>query len=180
MGRKHTREELLAGALDATREEGLSRLTYGRLAKRIGVSDRVIVYYFPSKDDLIGAVLVAVAADLQEALAAVVPDGIGRHVDLVKRAWPVLSSPDHERVFALFFEATALAAAGHRPYDTVVPELVEAWIEWAASMFDGSVDDHTRRAEAEAAIALVDGLLLIRQLRGPEVADRAAGALGVG
>lgn len=179
MGHKHTREELLAGALAATRDEGLSRLTFGRVAKRLGVSDRVLVYYFPTKDELIGAVLVAVAGELQDALAGVVPDGVADHGDLVKRAWPVLSSPDHHRVFALFFEATGLAAAGHAPYDTIVPDLVEAWIQWAASMLDAAASEESRRAEAEAAIALVDGLLLLRQLRGPEVADRAAAVLGV-
>ncbi|MEM9133773.1 MAG: TetR/AcrR family transcriptional regulator [Actinomycetota bacterium] len=179
MGHKHTREDLLAGALAATRDEGLSRLTFGRLAKRLGVSDRVIVYYFPTKDDLIGSVLVAIAGELQGALADVVSDGLTGHGDLVKRAWPVLSSPEHDRVFALFFEATGLAAAGLAPYDGVVPELVEAWIQWAASMLDGAAGEEARRAEAEASIALVDGLLLLRQLRGVEVADRAAAALGV-
>lgn len=33
--------------------------------------------------------------------------------------------------------------------------------------------------EAEASIALIDGLLLLRQLAGPDAADRAARALGI-
>ena len=39
--------------IDAVLDEGLSRLTFGRLAKRIGINDRSIVYYFPTKADLI-------------------------------------------------------------------------------------------------------------------------------
>ena len=52
MGHKHTKEEILEGALAAAFDDGLSQLTFGRLAKRLGINDRVVVYYFPSKDDL--------------------------------------------------------------------------------------------------------------------------------
>ena len=45
-------------------DEGLSCLTFGRVAKRIGVSDRIVVYYFPTKEDLVGGVLAAVGAEL--------------------------------------------------------------------------------------------------------------------
>ncbi len=36
-----------------------------------------------------------------------------------------------------------------------------------------------RRAEAEAAIAVIDGLILLRLLAGPRAATRAAARLGV-
>jgi hypothetical protein len=36
-----------------------------------------------------------------------------------------------------------------------------------------------RRSEAEATIALIDGLLLLRQLAGPAAATRAAKRLGI-
>jgi hypothetical protein len=36
-----------------------------------------------------------------------------------------------------------------------------------------------RRAEAEAAVAVLDGLLLLRQIAGPAAANRAAATLGV-
>jgi len=48
MGHKHTKEEILDGALRAALDEGLSQLTFGRLAKRMGMNDRMIVYYFPT------------------------------------------------------------------------------------------------------------------------------------
>ena len=80
-------------------------------------------------------------------------------------------------MFALFFEANGLAAAGREPYRTLVPQLVDAWITWAAEFFQGTPAQ--RRTEAETAIALLDGLLLLRQLAGPEAAARAARRVGV-
>jgi AcrR family transcriptional regulator len=176
MGHKHTKAQILAGALETAFAGGVSTVSYERVARHLEISDRVVVYYFPTKAHLIGEVLGALGVRLQEALAAAVEPPVADHRALLRAAWPVLARPDADRVFAMFFEASGLAAAGRAPYADVVPTLVDAWIEWAAGVLEGS--PQRRRHEAEAAIALVDGLLLLRQLAGPEAADRAASQLG--
>lgn len=176
MGYRHDRDEVLAAALAVAFDDGLSRLSFGRVAKRLGIPDRMVVYYFPSKDDLVGAVLVSVGVQLQETLGAAFASPADDHVGVLRAAWPVLARPDADPVFALFFEANGLAAAGREPYRTLVPQLVEAWITWVAGQLSGT--RARRRAEAETAIAVIDGLLLLRQLAGPEAADRAARRLG--
>ena len=177
MGHKHTREEILEGAVGVAFDDGLSKLTFGRVAARLGTSDRIVVYYFPSKSDLISAVLLAVGARLQVTLAPTLTSRVAGHIELARTAWPVLARPEADPIFALFFEANGLAASGLDPYRTIVPGLVTAWVDWAGEFVVG--DSEHRRAEAEAAIALLDGLLLLRQLAGPEAADRAAHQLRV-
>jgi AcrR family transcriptional regulator len=172
MGHKHTKEEILEGALAVAFDDGLSRLTFGRVAKRLGISDRIVVYYFPTKDHLVGEVLVAMGTALQETLAPTFAAKVADHVELLRSAWPILAHPDADPVFALFFEAAGLAATGREPYRSLVPQLVEAWIVWASEFIRGTPG--RRRAEAETAIATIDGLLLLRQLAGPDTADRAA------
>jgi len=176
MGHKHTKAEILDGALGAAFDDGLSQLTFGRLAKRLGISDRIVVYYFPTKDELIAEVLYAMGAQLQATLAPTFSSPAADHLELLRTAWPVLAHPDADPVFALFFEAAGLAATGREPYRTLVPQLVEAWIDWAGEFVSGT--PKRRRSEAEAAIAILDGLLLLRQLAGPEAADRAARRIG--
>lgn len=178
MGHKYDKVELLEGALQTALDGGLSQLTFGRLATRLGISDRMVVYYFPTKDDLIREVLFSMGLRLQETLAPAFAEPAGDHVSLVATAWPMLAKPSADAIFALFFEAMGLAASGRDPYVTLVPELVEAYIQWAASFLGGPPS--RRRSEAEAAIALLDGLLLLRQLAGPAAANRAAKTLGVG
>jgi AcrR family transcriptional regulator len=177
MGHKHTKAEILAGALAAAFDDGLSQLTFGRIAKRLGISDRIVVYYFPTKDDLIGEVLFAMGTQLQETLAPTFSSPAADHLDLLRSAWPILARAEADPVFALFFEAGGLAATGLEPYRSLVPQLVEAWIDWAAEFVEGA--PARRRSEAEAAIAVLDGLLLLRQLAGPDIADRAASTIGV-
>lgn len=177
MGHKHTKEEILAGALETAISDGLSQLTFGRVAKHLGINDRIVVYYFPTKDDLITNVLLAMGGDLQAALGQAFTGPAGGHLALTRAAWPILTSPESDQVFALFFEANGLAAAGREPYRSLVTGIIAAWVEWLVGFFEGT--DSERRTEAEAAIALIDGLLLLRHLAGPESADRAASRLGV-
>jgi AcrR family transcriptional regulator len=177
MGHKHTKAEILAGALAAAFDEGLSQLTFGRVAKRLGISDRIVVYYFPTKDDLIGDVLFAMGTELQATLAPTFAAPATDYLGLLRAAWPILARPAADPVFALFFEAGGLAATGLEPFRTLVPQLIGAWIEWAAEFVEGT--PARRRTEAQTAVAVLDGLLLLRQLAGPLAANHAATRLGI-
>jgi AcrR family transcriptional regulator len=172
MGHKHSKADILDGALATAFDAGLSQLTFGRVATHLGISDRTVVYYFPAKDNLIEEVLTAMGAVLQATLAPAFAEPANDHLALARTAWPVLAREDADRVFALFFEAAGLAAAGREPFAALAPRLVEAWVEWAATLITGSAA--RRRNEAEAAVALLDGLLMYRQLAGATKADRAA------
>ena len=178
MGHRHSREEILEAALAAALDDGLSQLTFGRLAKRMGINDRTIVYYFPSKDDLIGEVVVSMGLQLQGALAEAFSKPAANYLELARVAWPVLARPEADPIFAMFFEANGLAAAGREPYAALIPQLLDGWVEWSMTLLTGTTK--RRRAEAEAALAVIDGLLLVRQLAGPVAANRAARTLGIG
>ena len=169
---RHAKAELLGAALAVAREDGLSQLSFGRVARRAGINDRTVVYYFPTKEVLVSEVLTSMSRELEGRLAEVGQTPVPDHRSLLVAAWPVLAHPDADQVFALFFEATGLAAARAAPYDTVVPALVSAWLAWAEARIAGGAAH--RRAEAEAAVALIDGLLLLRQIGGADAADRAA------
>ena len=135
------------------------------------------MYYFPSKDDLVGEVILAMGLQLRQTLVAAFTTPAADHRDLMAAAWPVVARPENDRVFALFFEANGLAAVGRDPYRELVPTLVQNWIDWAAEFIEGTPE--RRRRQAETAVALLDGLLLLRQLAGPDAGDRAAATLGI-
>jgi AcrR family transcriptional regulator len=177
MGHRHSKDEILRGALEAALADGLSNLTFGRVARHLGISDRMVVYYFPSKDDLVTEVVTAMAVELQETLSGAIGAAAADYLEVARAAWPLLARPAADRVFALFLEANGLAAAGKAPYDALVPGIIDAWIGWLMPAFSGSA--RQRRVEAEAVIATIDGLLLLRQLAGPAAANRAAARLGV-
>lgn len=177
MGHKYTREQILEGAVELALAEGVGALTFGRLAKRMGTSDRVIVYYFPSKSTLVSEVLVEIGNQLQAVLAKAFTQSAAGHRQLAKAAYRVLARADTDAIFAVYFEACGLAAAGAQPFRDLAGALVEGWVTWLSGFFGGNAKQ--RRAEAEATLALIDGVLLMRQLAGAQAGDRAAKALGM-
>lgn len=178
MGYKYERSDILAAAVEAVLDEGLSRLTFGRLAKRMGINDRSIVYYFPTKHDLVVQTAFAVASDLQQALEEAFGDERLPADELLRRAWPVLGSPATDPVLAVFFEVVGLGAAGVSPFDELGPALIEGWVDWLTPRV--LVDDPANaEATALGLLARLDGLLLLRHTVGPRAANRAAAALGV-
>lgn len=177
MGYRHRREDLLDAAVEVARADGLGSLTFGRVARQVGTNDRTVVYYFPTKADLIGAVLMALGADLQALLA----EAFGEHplapVDLGRRAWPVLSRPETQPVFALFFEILGLAAVGTQPFAELAPGLLDEWLRWLEPKV--AIEDPTQRhAAALALLAQIDGLLLLRTAAGQDAVQAAARVLG--
>lgn len=178
MGHKHSRETLLDAALGVVATEGLHRLSFGRVASRVGTSDRVVVYYFPTKDALVEAVLAAVGDSLRAGLAGALDQTSATdHLDLVRRAWAVVRTPEAQAPIAAYVEAIGLAAAGVAPYTSMVGEVVASWTGWFEQHLEGSAA--RRRSQAMAALTVLDGLLLVRVAGGPDLADEAARALGV-
>ena len=171
MGYKYSREEIMEAALEASVEEGVGGLTFGRVAQRMGIADRTVVYYFPTKQALIEAVLHAHSARLQEVLGRAFKTSADDFYGIVRAAWPLISSEDAEPVMRLFFEMMGLAVRGVEPFAQVVPAALHAWVESLAPKFNLPLDE--RRGEGEAAVAVIDGLLLLHFTVGPETSARA-------
>jgi AcrR family transcriptional regulator len=177
VGHKHDKDDLVAAAVEAVTEEGLSQLSFGRLAKRLDISDRMVVYYFPTKDDLISEVLSALSAELQHLLEKAFGDQRMSVEELGRRAWPVLTTKSADRIFSVFFELSGLAAAGIEPYNSFAPAMIKEWVDSLVPHIEGS-NPELRRKRALGLVAQIDGLLLLRQLAGPAAAKTAATQLG--
>jgi AcrR family transcriptional regulator len=178
MGYRHSRDEIVAAAAAVALEHGMAGLTFRRVADHLGISDRMVVYYLPSKSDLVLATVGALSGSLQQLLGEAFGDGLREPDVLARSAWPVLTTPEADRVFALFFEITGLAAAGTTPYDQLAPAMVGAWRDWLTERTVGR-SPAARRAAALGVMAMLDGLLLLRQTVGAAAADEAACALGI-
>lgn len=173
MSRRHSFDDLLAHAVDEASATGLAGLSFGRVARRAGVPDRTVVYYFPSKQALWAAVVDQVTAMLSAQFASVLSVQHRSPAALVAQVWAVLAQPRNDPLVRLYLEGLGLAAARQEPFATIAPGVAQQWLRALAAALAGEESD--RQVGAAAALAMLDGLLVVRLLD-PRAADQAAGA----
>jgi AcrR family transcriptional regulator len=176
MGYKHSRQEMLDTAAVLLVEEGLAGLTYRRLGERLGVPDRTVVYYFPTKQDLLGSVLDQHARHLQTLLHAALGDEPLPPDRLLHRTWSALRAAEADAAFRVYFEVVGQAAADRVPYRDLGAAMAAQWADWLGARI--AAPPERRRGLAAALLAQLDGLLLLRLVGQPELADAAAVELG--
>ena len=130
------RDEVAAAATDYVLEHGLVGLSLRPLAAELGTSDRMLLYHFDGKDDLVATVLrvsndrsVAVIRDLPRP-----PDVRRAVLDL----WVAVTSPGLDRCQRMYVEAAALGLLGREPYASVVREANAVWVAAVADYLVGS------------------------------------------
>jgi AcrR family transcriptional regulator len=170
--RRHDEHELLGAAVDAALQGGLADLTFGRLAKRIGTSDRMLVYYFGDKDQLVERVIGALAMRLLERLGEAFGEAQRSPTQLLRKAWPLLTDEESTPAFALWFEMAGRAAAGHEPERRLATAIASTMVDWLADRIDAPTAS-ARAQQAALLTAVLDGALLLHHLGLPDAAATA-------
>jgi len=119
------REDLLDQVTDHVLAEGLIGLTLRPVASAIGTSDRMLLYHFKSRDELVTAV---VARTIQRAVSAV--DRLPTEKSVrsgVNTLWQALLKPPLHQCIDIYCQAAATGLIGTEPYLSVVRESNDLW-----------------------------------------------------
>jgi AcrR family transcriptional regulator len=160
------RDELAAGATDYVLEHGLIGLSLRPLAAALGTSDRMLLYHFSDKDDLVATVL-RVATDRSVAGIRQLQRSAGV-AEAVVDLWQLVSTREQARCQRLYVEAAALGVLGTEPFATVVAEANDAWMD---ALADHLVGSGLARANAPRAARLVEAAFMGFQLDEPLETD---------
>lgn len=179
MGHKYSREEMVVAVANVTLRDGVSKLTFRNVADELETSDRMVVYYFPAKEDLVLAAVGALSSRMQSLLEEAFGNDRRSPDELIKRAWPTLKRKSADRIFQVFLELIGLSVSGIDPYDKITRNILHEWADWLSERVDAPSRPERRRL-ALGVIARVDGLLLLRHGLGAAAADEAARALQKG
>ena len=173
----HQRASFLAGAVDHVLGHGVTALSLRPLAAALGTSDRMLLYYFGTRERLLDAVLTAVGEQLRAGLEVALPADPMPPAVLLRSAWGVVSRPDNEAHLRLYVEISGLAARGQEPFRTTAAAVARDWLDWTAARLAVPADE--RHRAAAGVLAVLDGRLLTRFVTGEETAQEAAMWLGV-
>jgi AcrR family transcriptional regulator len=174
-GERRTR--LAEAATDHVLEHGLIGLSLRPLAAALGTSDRMLLYHFADKDDLVATVLKTSNQRSIDLVRAQPPSGSVR--EAVLGLWAASVDSQLERCQRLYVEAAALGLLGQEPYAGVIREANEAWIAALVALL---VAAGCPEALAPRAANLLDATMMGLQLdlpleRGTELLDRTVADL---
>ncbi|MFC7487044.1 TetR/AcrR family transcriptional regulator [Knoellia sp. CPCC 206453] len=156
------REVWTREATDYALEHGLIGLSLRPLAASLGTSDRMLLYHFGTKDDLVAAVLRDSNDRAVAAISALAPSPDLRAA--VHDLWSVVRSPEFEPCTRLYVEAAALGLLGREPYASVVREANEHWLRSFVTHLSKS---GVARPLAKRAATIIDAAFMGFQLDAP-------------
>ncbi|WP_418060547.1 TetR/AcrR family transcriptional regulator [Pimelobacter simplex] len=125
------RGELAEGATDYVLEHGLIGLSLRPLAAALGTSDRMLLYHFAGKDDLVASVL-GTSNERSIAHLRSLP-GAASVREAVLVLWAASTEGQLERCQRLYLEAAALGVFGREPYAGMVRRSNQAWLSALAA-----------------------------------------------
>jgi TetR/AcrR family transcriptional regulator len=148
-----TRQRILEAALDQFGTRGFEAASLDDIAAEVGVAKQTVLYWFPSKDDLLGAVLQHTADELAVSIEAAVraaPDEPLARVDAVVKAAfrPAVRRP---AVLGLVREVSRLTPPQSDQLLLRVQPLVEAAVAYVGREMDAG---RLRRGDPRLVLSL--------------------------
>ncbi|MDA0267156.1 MAG: TetR/AcrR family transcriptional regulator [Cyanobacteria bacterium] len=146
--------------------QGLSDNGIRALAQAAGTSDRMLIYYFGTKDALINESLQFISAGMAEQLDALLGSHRRTAAQLLAEVTTATSSAMFLPMVQLWFEIVGLAARGQEPYATNAVIIANNWIDWIEAKLEQPEPD-----QAAELFAQVEGRLLLRVIGYPVNSD---------
>lgn len=145
-------DELLDAIVRYLIKHGLADLSLRPLAKAVGSSPRVLLYYFGSKEKLIGRALAGLREGQRAMFSRMSPSTSGSPSKEYRPIWKQMTSRESEPFFRLFFEAYGLALRSPKRFKLLLQTAVEDWLEFVA---DPQLQKSHGRQDARAFATIV-------------------------
>jgi AcrR family transcriptional regulator len=154
-------DELLDAVADYLAKHGATGLSLRPLAKAVGSSPRVLLYYFGSKEEMLSKALARSRERQRSAFAEILGGKFETPADACRAIWRAMTDRRLERQYRLFFETYAAALRQPRKFRGFLRSAVEEWLVFlAAPLLERGVGEHIARAYATVVLAGFRGLLL--------------------
>ena len=166
------REEVLDRLADHVLAHGLAGSSLRPLAAAARTSDRMLLYYFKDKAELIAATLQHVALRLASRLETLAGSDPAPLEALRGRLLPALLSEDIWPYMRLWLEIAAAAARGDAVCRQVGEAIGRGFLAWGAARLEAATPAQ-RDVEAAQLLVSLEGLLLLRSLGLSDIGEAA-------
>lgn len=155
------RARLVDAAVDHVAAHGIADLSLRRLGAAIGVSHRMLIHYFGSKEQLLVEIVRTSERRQRDLLSRLRQEPGLSPADVARSLWQRLTDPGLAGQERLFFELCGHALRGRPEAVPVLDGLVTDWLEPLVDAETAAgADPVTARNRARLGLATVRGLLL--------------------
>ncbi|MET8944071.1 TetR/AcrR family transcriptional regulator [Streptomyces sp. NPDC004542] len=155
------RAQLVDAAVDHVAAHGIADLSLRRLGAAIGVSHRMLIHYFGSREQLLVEIVRTSERRRRDLLSRLRAEPGLSPADAARLLWRQLTDPALAGQERLFFEICGHALRGRPEALPVLEGLVADWLEpLAAAEVAAGADPAAARNRARLGLATVRGLLL--------------------
>lgn len=155
------KRELVSRMADHLLAHGLAGSGLRALARSAGTSDRMLLYYFADKDELMAAVFEHLGQQIQIMLADNAPVERVDPDTLLEDLWAQLRGDELEQHSSLLIEMAAASVRQGEPYSKAARTIAAHFQDWIAERLD--IDSEPERQKAAyLMMATLDGLALFQ------------------
>jgi len=142
-------------------QNGVTELSLRPLAKAVGSSPRVLLYYFGSKENLIVQAVKSLRQRQRAGIAKMRAARFERASDACRAIWRQMSAPESEAAFRLSLETYVLALRHPELFGDFLSSSTENWLEFLAEdLMRRGAPMKEARVYASVVIAGFRGLML--------------------
>ena len=171
--REARRDAAIQRMADHVLSTGLSAATLRTLATAAGTSDRMLLYYFRDKDELMTATLEEIATRMLLQLDEAVPLAPPRSSsDLLHAIWAAMAAEALMSFMHVWLDLASGAARGLQPHRDFAGRLADGFLDWVAARLEPGADGEPSPM-APTLVAAIEGLLFVSAIGRSELAESA-------
>jgi AcrR family transcriptional regulator len=171
-----TRARILDAVVASIDEVGFARTTSQQIARYAGVSVGAVQHHFPSKEDILAAVLDGSVRNLEAQFEGVHVDpstGLAERIDLfTERAWGHYGSAAFRGASQILANARELAPGGDGNTPPIVASARGAARLWNRIFGDIQIPERRQREVRQFAFAALTGMAAARRFQSGEAGAR--------
>jgi len=171
--RDDRREAAIERMADHLLAKGLAAATLRPLAAAAGASDRMLLYYFADKDELLAATLARIATRMIAELDGAIPAQPRlTFAALMERVWAAIGSERLAPFMPLWLDLASGAARGLQPHRDIASQIAVGFLEWIEIRLRPGSDGNPSPL-APLCMAAIEGMYLLRAIGQDPIADLA-------
>ena len=166
------KQELLKAMSRHVLAEGLNAASLRPLARAAGTSDRMLIYYFASKNQLIGELLAFIAEEMAQGLATQFQNERAASVGGALEALvSLIRTPQYRPYMRLWLDIVSSASYGIRSHRDAGQGIAAGFRDWVIQRLP--LDEPAPHRSAALVLTLIEGLIVMDAVGQPDIADHA-------